>query len=106
MHLNGKFFEKLIFLTLWKSRSLFTPDMFNLVSINKFQRSRLTFDLSAKVAHIGVPSTYQNKVFSETTLPIEIKFHMTTPYDWLAIYTNCYGHMTKMATTPIYGKAL
>ena len=44
-------------------------------------------------------------VFSETTLPIEIKFHMTTPYDWLAkIYTNCYGHMTKMAITPIYGK--
>ena len=30
---------------------------------------------------------------------------MITPYDWLAkIYTNCYGHMTKMATTPIYGK--
>ena len=30
---------------------------------------------------------------------------MTTPSDWLAkIYTNCYGHMTKMATTPIYGK--
>ena len=30
---------------------------------------------------------------------------MTTPYDWLAkIYTNYYGHMTKMATTPIYGK--
>ena len=79
--------------------------MFNLVSINKFQRSRLTFDLSAKVAHIGVPLTYQNIVFSETTWPIEIKFHMTTPYDWLAkIYTNCYGHMTKMATTPIYGK--
>ena len=30
---------------------------------------------------------------------------MTTPYNWLAkIYTNCSGHMTKMATTPIYGK--
>ena len=30
---------------------------------------------------------------------------MTTPYDWLAkIYTKCYGHMTKMATMPIYGK--
>ena len=27
---------------------------------------------------------------------------MKTPYDWLAkIYTNCYGHMTKMATMPI-----
>ena len=30
---------------------------------------------------------------------------MTTPYDWLAkIYTIFDGHMTKMATTPIYGK--
>ena len=30
---------------------------------------------------------------------------MTTPYDWFAkIDTNCYGHMTKMATMPIYGK--
>ena len=30
---------------------------------------------------------------------------MTTPYDWLAkTYTTCYGHMTKMATMPIYGK--
>ena len=34
------------------------------MTINKFQRSRLTFDLSAKVAHIGVPSMYQNIVFS------------------------------------------
>ena len=30
---------------------------------------------------------------------------MTTPYDWLAkTNKNCYGHMTNMATTPIYGK--
>ena len=30
---------------------------------------------------------------------------MTTPYDLLAkTYTNCYGHMTNMATMPIYGK--
>ena len=79
--------------------------MFNLLSINKFQRPRLTFDFSAKVGHIGVPSTYLNIVNSETTRPIEIKFHMTTPYDWLAkICTNCYGHMTKMATKLIYGK--
>ena len=35
------------------------------MAINKFQRSRLTFDLSAKVDHIGVPSTYLNIVFSE-----------------------------------------
>ena len=77
------------------------------MAINKFQRSRLTLDLSAKVAHIVVPSTYLNIVFSETTWPIEIKIHMTTPYDWLAkICTNWYGHMTKMATKPIYGKTI
>ena len=30
---------------------------------------------------------------------------MTTPYDWLAkTYRNCYGHMTIMATMPIYVK--
>ena len=78
------------------------------MAINKFQRSRLTFDLIAKVAHIRVPSNYLNivfSVFSETTKPMEIKFHMTTTYDWLAkICTNCNGHMTKMGTKPIYGK--
>ena len=36
---------------------------------------------------------------------MELKFLMKTPYDKLAkIYTSCTGHMTKMATTPIYGK--
>ena len=75
------------------------------MAINKFQRSRFTINLSAKVAHIGVPSTHQNIVSSETTRPFELKFHMKTPYDRLAkTYTKCTGHMTKMATTPIYGQ--
>ena len=35
----------------------------------------------------------------------ELKFHMKTPYNKLAkIYTNCIGHLTKMADMPIYGK--
>ena len=75
------------------------------MAIIKFQRLRLTFNFSAKVAHIGVPSTHQNIVSSETTRPFELKFHMKTPYDRLAnIYTKCTGNMTKMATTPMYGK--
>ena len=75
------------------------------MAINKFQRSMLTFNFSAKVAHIGVPSTHENIVSSETTRPIELNFHMKTPYDSLAkICTKCTGHMTKMAATPIYGK--
>ena len=38
-------------------------------------------------------------------MPIELKFHIKTPYDKLAkISTNYFGHMTKMGDTPIYGK--
>ena len=77
------------------------------IKFNKLQRSRLTFDLSAKVANTGVPSIYKNIVLSETVWPIELKFHLKTPYNKLAkIYTNCSGHMTKMAHMPIYGKNL
>ena len=74
------------------------------MAINKFQRSRLAIDFSAKVAHIGVPSTYKNIVFSESTRPIELKFHVKTTYDKLAkSYMKYFGYMTKMAATPIYG---
>ena len=77
------------------------------MAINKFQRSRLTFALSAKVAHIVVQSLYLNIVFSQTIGPIELKFYVKTPYDKSAkIYTKYFGHMTKMAATPIYGKNL
>ena len=69
------------------------------------QRSRLTFNFSAKVTNIGVPSTHLNIVSSETTRPIGLQFHMKTPYDRLAkIFTNCTGDMAKTAIMPIYGK--
>ena len=75
------------------------------MAINKLQRSRLTFNLSAKVAHIGVPSIYSNIVFSQTIGPIELKFQLETSYNKLAkIYANSFGHMTKMADMLIYGK--
>ena len=51
------------------------------MAINKFQRSRLTFALLAKVAHIVVQSIYKNIVFSQTIGPIELKFYVKTPYD-------------------------
>ena len=77
------------------------------IAINKFQRSRFTFALSAKVAHVVVQSIYQNIVFSQTIGPIELKFHVKTPYDKLTkICTKCFGHMTKIAATPIYSKNL
>ena len=64
------------------------------MTINTFKRSRLTFDISAKVTHVEVPSIYLNIVFSETTRPIELKFHMNAPYEMLAkIYTKIFGHI-------------
>ena len=77
------------------------------MAINKFQRSRLTIALSAKVAHIVVPSTYLNIAFSRTIGPIDLKFHVKTPYVKLAkTFTKYFGHMTKMVAMPLYGKNL
>ena len=75
------------------------------MAINKFQRSKLTFDLSAKSLRLESHQIIIKKVFSQTIGPIELKFHVKTPYDKLAkIYIKCFGHMTKMAAMPIYGK--
>ena len=71
------------------------------MAVNKFQRSRLTFALSAKVAHIVVPSIYKNIVFSQTIGPIQLKLHVKTPYDKLAKnYTKYFGHMTRRPPHP------
>ena len=73
--------------------------------MNKFQRSRLTFDLSAKSLILQSDQYIKNMVFSQTIGPIELKFHEKTPYDnLLKICTKYFGHMTKMAATPIYSK--
>ena len=51
------------------------------------------------------PSTCSNIFSSETTGPIKLKFHVDTPRDaGTKVCSNRPGHMTKMATTPIYGK--
>ena len=68
------------------------------MAINKFKRSRLTFQLRSLTIYFSI-------VFSQTIGPIELKFHVKTPYDKLAkIYAKYFGHMTKVAATPIYGK--
>ena len=46
-------------------------------------------------------------IFSETIRPIELKFHMSSPYDRLAnICTIFSGRIDKMATKSMYGKTL
>ena len=57
--------------------------------------------------YICVVSTFSNIFSSETTGPIEAKFHMEPPWDrGTKVCSNGPGHMTKMATMPIYGKNL
>ena len=57
--------------------------------------------------YVYVLSTFSNIFSSETTGPIEAKFHMESPWDGgMKVYSNGPGHMTKMAAMPIYGKNL
>ena len=61
MHLNGIFFGKDDFLKTVEAKVTIITRYVQAnetMAINKFQRSRFTFGLSAKVAHIGVPSMY------------------------------------------------
>ena len=52
-------------------------------------------------------STFSNIFSSETTGPIEAKFHMEPPWDrGTKVCSNGPGHLTKMAAMPIYGKNL
>ena len=52
-------------------------------------------------------STFSNIFSSETTGPIEAKFHMERPWDGgTKVCSNSPGHMAKMSAMPIYGKNL
>ena len=69
-----------------------------------FQRSRLTFGISASRSYWSPIHILKHSVLINTR-PIELKFYVKTTYDKLAkLYMNYFGHMTKMAATSIYGK--
>ena len=52
--------------------------------------------------HVCV-SSFSN-IFSETTRPIEAKFHVEPPWDrGTNVRSYVPGHITKMAAMPIYG---
>ena len=60
MHLNGNF---LYFLETAEAKVIILTQCVkhnDTMAINKFQMSRLAFDLLAKVIHIGIPSIYYN----------------------------------------------
>ena len=56
---------------------------------------------------LGPRSTFSNFFFLETAKPIEAKFHVEPPWDKrMKASSNGPGHMTKMATMPMYGENL
>ena len=53
------------------------------------------------------PFTFSNVFSSETAWPIKAKFYVEPPWEGgTKVCINGPGHMTKMATMPIYGKNL
>ena len=53
------------------------------------------------------PSSTISKIFSETAWPIKLKFYVEPPWvGGMEVCSRNFGHMTKMAATPIYGKNL
>ena len=53
--------------------------------------------------YVCMLSTFSNIFPSETTWPIEAKFHMEPPWDGgTKVCSNGPGHMTKMAAMPPY----
>ena len=57
--------------------------------------------------YVCMLSTFSNIFSSETTEPIEAKFHIEAPWDGgTKVCSNGPGHMTKVAAMPMYNKKL
>ena len=67
----------------------------------EYQRSRPFIDLGPNLSDL----IFLNFFLSITTRPVEAKFHVEPPWNKRTkASSNGPGHMTKMATMPIYGK--
>ena len=72
------------------------------MKLYEYQRTRSFIDLDPNHSD----SIFLNFFSSVTTSQIEAKFYVESPWDeGRKAYSNCLGHMTKMATMPIYGKS-
>ena len=73
------------------------------MKFSEYQRSRSFFDLGQR----SLRFQSKNLFFTETVGRLGTKAHMKTYVRMgMKIYTNELGHITSMATMPIYGKNL
>ena len=76
----GFFLEKLIFLNTVEAKVIILTRFVKpneKIAINKFQRSRLTYDLSAKVAHIGISHQNTGIKFKHSLKHSVLRNHLT-----------------------------
>ena len=73
------------------------------MKLYEYQRSSSFIDLGPNHSD----SIFLSFFSAITTWPIEAKFYVESLWDEeKKTFSNCLGHMTKMATMPIYGKIL
>ena len=73
------------------------------MNLYEYQRSRSFIDLGPRSLRFNIFLL----IFLRNHGPIEAKFHVDHPCDGgTKICSNGPGHMTKMATMPLYGKKL
>ena len=72
------------------------------MNLYEYQRSRSFIDLCARSLRFNI---FKLLFLKKNTRQIEAKFHIEPSLDiGMKIYSNVPGHMTKMASRPIYGK--
>ena len=63
------------------------------------------YGIGRPLSSVCMLTAFLNIFSSETTGPVEVKFHVEPPMDGRKkIYSNGLGHMTKMAVMSTYGK--
>ena len=73
------------------------------MNLYEYQRSRSFTDLGPNHSD----SIFLNFFSPITTWPIKAKFYVESPWhEGTKVCSNCLGHITKLATMPIYGKIL
>ena len=71
------------------------------MNLYEYQRSKSIVDLGARSLRFNILIFFS----LEAAMLIEAKFHLYPPWDGgLKVCSNVPGHMTDMATRPIYGK--
>ena len=71
------------------------------MKLYEYQRSRSLIDLGSRSLRFNILFYFS----LENAKPIEAKFHLYPPWDeGMKVCSNDPGHMTNMATMPIYGK--